>query len=68
MIFVSIRTEFTSDRKNGDLVAKIENNNQDAIVFRKDTHYRFTNDPSAQPVRIKSYTEEEKNEFFPIKG
>lgn len=67
MIFVGIRTEFTSEKKNADLVSRIENDNPDATPFRRDSTNRMTNDPSANPVRV-VYNEDEKNTKFPLLG
>jgi hypothetical protein len=65
MIFIGIRTEFTSDNKNADLISKIENNNPDSISFKKDSVFRISDEKSAQHVRV-TFTKEEKNEKFPI--
>lgn len=65
MIFIGIRTEFTSDNKNADLISKIENNNPDSISFKKDSVFRISDEKSAQHIRV-TFTKEEKNEKFPI--
>lgn len=64
MIFIWIRTEFTHEKKNGDLVAKIENNNPDAIIYSKNSKIHLVNEPWAQNVR--SLTNSEITQLFPI--
>ena len=67
MIFVWIKTELTSERKNADIVWRIEDDNPDSVVISRVSTNRITDDPMANPIRV-IYTNDEKNEKFPIIG